>query len=665
MSTAASTPEIVLPQGWSKTQFKVQFEESDQCRICYWAGNPGQTGTYNFESPPKNGRCVVCSIGVAAQTKLGARYDDLTVLGLQKVLLNGYSYNVFITTDMHGVSTPAGIQKLPQLHRLTYSNNGSADSVVWAKEKIMSCAQEHNECRGFQNTGVLPTRLICINEAGLNGDLVLRESKNIPGDSKYVALSYCWGDLKPQCTTTPLNFEGQKKRIPWATLPKTFQDVVRFTRGIGIDYVWVDSVCIIQGDPADWNREAGKMYDVYKNSYVTLGALWGTDGDSGLFTDTAEWSAIHVANLRLGEQQWPLYLQREHPVFHEWDPARIWAPNPDPPLFTRAWVYQERLISPRFLLFAETEMLFMCFNNLHCQCGMSDERLRRFPARYSKKNFFNTVISPTMRLGQESSAANNSNSNQGNNHAQLWRNVVQECNELNLSFKSDKLPSIGAVAKQFHIVRAPETYLAGLWSESLHGDLLRMAPVVQNTANKYFDTKRITGPAASGQVPSWSWASVDAPVRFATTIMQPQSKLATDIEPLAEVVQASCTYKKESPYGVPEGYSLVLRGRVLSCTAVKTDQVYKASILHLRSKLWMSKAIYLDRPDFFRGLQVHRKVYVLEVARIQSGTGTMCGCVVMIRGKTENAFIRIGFVGSSRLTSIFGQFGLAIECNIV
>jgi hypothetical protein len=89
-----------------------------------------------------------------------------------------------------------------------------------------------------------------------------------PYPNRYIALSYCWGPqtLKPFATTTYANIKDRKLGIPLEQLPQTFQDAITITRGFGIRYLWIDTLCILQGHDseakADWSRESMKMADV-------------------------------------------------------------------------------------------------------------------------------------------------------------------------------------------------------------------------------------------------------------------------------------------------------------------------------------------------------------------------------------------------------------------
>jgi len=64
-------------------------------------------------------------------------------------------------------------------------------------------------------------------------------------------------------------------------LPSTFQDAVRITKSLQVRYLWIDSLCIIQDDFSDWEREASLMGNVYANSFLTIAASSSTDDSSG------------------------------------------------------------------------------------------------------------------------------------------------------------------------------------------------------------------------------------------------------------------------------------------------------------------------------------------------------------------------------------------------
>ncbi|OXV10397.1 hypothetical protein Egran_01842 [Elaphomyces granulatus] len=92
----------------------------------------------------------------------------------------------------------------------------------------------------------------------------------------YLVLSHCWGDPtdeeRKRFCTTPENYRGRKEGFSYNDLPKTFQDAVRVTRELDKKYLWIDSLCIIQGDKEDWKKEAKRMEHVFASAYCTIAA---------------------------------------------------------------------------------------------------------------------------------------------------------------------------------------------------------------------------------------------------------------------------------------------------------------------------------------------------------------------------------------------------------
>ncbi|MBE3044755.1 HET domain-containing protein, partial [Candidatus Bathyarchaeota archaeon] len=79
----------------------------------------------------------------------------------------------------------------------------------------------------------------------------------------YAALSHCWdGPIATVLTQDALS--SFQARLPWDALAANFQDAILITRGLGLRYLWVDSLCIIQDRRHDWTIESGKMGDIYR-----------------------------------------------------------------------------------------------------------------------------------------------------------------------------------------------------------------------------------------------------------------------------------------------------------------------------------------------------------------------------------------------------------------
>lgn len=109
--------------------------------------------------------------------------------------------------------------------------------------------------------------------------------------NKYVALSHCWGPSQPFILTTASE-TAFRNGIPFQALPRTFQDAVTITRLLCLRYLWIDSLCILQDDKDDWERESANMADVYRNAYLTIAASNAASHAEGFLQPRAPSSAV-------------------------------------------------------------------------------------------------------------------------------------------------------------------------------------------------------------------------------------------------------------------------------------------------------------------------------------------------------------------------------------
>jgi len=149
----------------------------------------------------------------------------------------------------------------------------------------LSCLRDHASCSRVEcDILPLPSRVLDLaalddsGDSGGSGDLQLLETKGQTG--RYVALSYRWGQGLTYLTTKD-SLQDRIARIRSSELPRTLRDAVVYTRSLNIRYLWVDSLCIIQHDMDDWEREAGQMYAVYGNAYLVLAAVRATSTEEG------------------------------------------------------------------------------------------------------------------------------------------------------------------------------------------------------------------------------------------------------------------------------------------------------------------------------------------------------------------------------------------------
>lgn len=367
-------------------------------------------------------------------------------------------------------------------------------------------------------TGKLPTRLL---DVGSNeGDLCLCLSSNLDQDIKYFTLSHCWGS-KPFLTLTKSNIKPFYSKIPFYLLSKTFRDAITATRRLGFRYLWIDSLCIIQGDHEDWSKEAATMGTVYANSTLNLAAIDSPDGDTGLFFERSEkkilgWRLKLPLDQQQGGSRWESV----------WDcvPVRRRETFDNNFLSSRAWVFQERFLAPRNLRFGKAELSWECRKRIIYEASPFDDqslaRDRTLPAD-------NALVNIT-------------------NDAAQWFQIVRHYSKGKLTVASDKLTALSGVAKLFAL-KSGKTYIAGLWKEDLLNQLL-------------WETSDPTNKIDICRAPSWSWAAIDSQV-----CLLPHGHTIKPILPVVTVEQVFVE-PSQSVFEDARGAYILLRTRGLkSC----------------------------------------------------------------------------------------------------
>lgn len=201
---------------------------------------------------------------------------------------------------------------------------------------------------------VLPTRVIDV--ALLDGSANVRLVESEGRRERYVTLSHCWGPVsKHPLTTTTATLAQHLAGISWDRLPKTFQDAITVVRELGIRYIWIDSMCILQDDHDDWLRESAQMGIVYERAALTIAACHAKDSTEGCFFE------------RPGPHQAVALPYRNSKGEHDGEmhctllPVNFASISPEfSPLSERAWSTQEWLLSRRVVFFTKECIVYSC-----------------------------------------------------------------------------------------------------------------------------------------------------------------------------------------------------------------------------------------------------------------------------------------------------------------
>ncbi|KAH7392961.1 heterokaryon incompatibility protein-domain-containing protein [Pyrenochaeta sp. MPI-SDFR-AT-0127] len=336
---------------------------------------------------------------------------------------------------------------------------------------IEECLKTHRMlCSAIDRPSDLPLRLIEVNlPNSQNVRLVHKDQEK----GYYACLSHCWGVEQPlKSTLKPDTLSKHQQGIPWEDLPKTFQDAILVTRMIGLPYLWIDSLCILQDDLEDWQNQSAQMGDIYKNCMICIAGSASSGPHQGLFREanstSIDRSLPNVAGLNGLDK-----IRSRKPLRHD---------THNLPLLRRSWVFQERILSPRYLHFADQELIWECMECMTCECGrLSLNDRSRFGWLEPKQHLHATALQYMNGSGSISS---------------VWQAAVRDYSQMFLTKPSDIFPAISGIAKSIQAATGWE-YIAGIWKETIICDLAWRAVEPQ-----------LSRRCAIWRAPTFSWASL-------------------------------------------------------------------------------------------------------------------------------------------------------------
>ncbi|KAK8087399.1 hypothetical protein PG994_002373 [Apiospora phragmitis] len=216
---------------------------------------------------------------------------------------------------------------------------------------MTNCRTKHASCQKWQtlvsSPAGLPTRLIRIEHMPGLCTPVIRLVRGLELDTntqRYATLSHCWDPNGVAIKLLSSNIDTFLLQIPWSILPLTFQEAILAATRLGIEYIWIDALCIMQDSTSDWTIEASKMMQ-------PTGVVDCSDSEIQPDFNPKDQTAnnnpyyCHVKN-------WDKYVETA-------------------PLKTRSWVTQERFMSPRVVHFSNDQVDWECVELMKSECVSS------------------------------------------------------------------------------------------------------------------------------------------------------------------------------------------------------------------------------------------------------------------------------------------------------
>lgn len=520
-----------------------------------------------------------------------------------------------------------GLARLKQPSRETRSQK----SLKFFEDCLERCDENHKSCQ--RGDTLLPKRVLEIGPS--DGSVIKLRETRFGETGRYAALSHCWGDLDIPRTVVD-NFQDRLSGIDWDELTQVYKDAVTLARMLGVPYLWIDSLCIIQkgDDYHDWNTEACKMGSYYSNAYFTISSASAPDGSYPFLTDRDPKFLPATFKLFEHDPGSPSVCTRLIPRREE-KRSDLFGQ-----ISTRAWCWQENVLSTRVLHFVPTELVWECKSELLSECNYRPDNIYAMDLINALKG---VELDPMTK----------------------WHSLIQAYSQRNITKQSDRLTAVGAVAEKVSTYIRSE-YYAGLWGSDLPKQLLWEVPQPANYLRPWpFENAH----------PSWSWASVEGPLRlgsdnFGGSVKATNPRVDTSYQalvPVARVESVTCEPPPQNPFGEVKGGHMIVHGEVAQAQMV-CDNPFVAESYYLKDPM-RSTAKYDFSPDCILetkfafgisrsrgnkkdddGRQVYRggfttEVYLLIVCLTKHPNGAAFSFdgLVLNRSLNGSTYSRIGF----------------------
>lgn len=344
-------------------------------------------------------------------------------------------------------------------------------------------------------TFFLPKRLVDVQATGAGEDglrIVVSANLSSPETVRYAALSYCWGGKSPfkddMLNKAKKDIAAMERSLHFSQISAVYQDAVKTTRHLGIRYLWIDALCIAQGDVNEWKTESLKMAETYSHAFVTIAADASSTCDES-FLDIQPYRGLS-AGIEVPGSEFCGVGSRSFARIADESLYKHYDKTGFPPCASmmekRGWTFQEGLLSRRVLSFRHTNVHFRCMERVD---GDYDHDFL-FPTDSSWREM---LRSPTTASLTAADVLN------------VWDGVLKNFTPRDLTEADDRLVAIAGVATVLRSRSgAGNLYWAGLWKDLFVEQLLWVRDSLHKRERQTQHLK----------APSWSWASLMGPVGY-------------------------------------------------------------------------------------------------------------------------------------------------------
>ena len=304
----------------------------------------------------------------------------------------------------------------------------------------------------------------------------------LPKDSAYVALSYCWSKKRYSVTTVAIFQELLKPgSLQQLDLPPTISDAMIAMRAIGERYIWIDSLCIVQDDHKNKAAELARMDDIYRAASLTIiAAATPLDG-----------TEVGLPGVRAAKSRHDAPAVEIRGLIFRQCGLSLWHGLAASKWHSRAWTFQEYLLSKRYLVFMPEQVYFVCR-----QADFAEDHIDHICAK--EKPVSEQSLMPCCDISVLENGSDGKESHSPLHFVNSYKDLVGLYTKREMSFDSDAVNAarglLRLLQREYDI-----QFLCGLPVPYLPGYFLTWVPVGSSVRR---------GPSLQNgrQFPSWTWA---------------------------------------------------------------------------------------------------------------------------------------------------------------
>lgn len=372
--------------------------------------------------------------------------------------------------------------------------NPNLVDMALVKSWLTSCQRHHGRSCGA--AGEASKRLRFFRVIDINSRTVI----SAPSECSYATLSYVWGQkefFKSRTKDLVKDEKGEMVvKLP-ERLPATFEDAIFVTHSLGLRYLWIDALCIIQDSDVEVDTLMKRMDAIYNSAEVTIVAAAGQTVESGLagiIRPRQQTQRVEVVKDLPLVVVFPRYNAIERDESIKWN--------------QRGWTFQEKILSKRILLFTECQVYFQCSNTAWSEDVVVNPRL----------SFANTKRWRPLRwaadrhIGQPSDLFGVKFSN--------YVAIIEAYSRRDLTRRYDGINAIQGVLTTMK--REMGKFFFGL-PENYFGQALLWHPKIWSVSKPW--------PSGEALLPTWTWARWELPqgCTWQSTIFSKEINLASSM----------------------------------------------------------------------------------------------------------------------------------------